>query len=90
MFPFGWTHGYQGNTTAVSHMNVSINNEFWESHFFGPPTWHVGSYFPNQGSNLCPLQWEQSQPLDLQGSAGRGFLAMPVDNMDIQAELVAN
>ena len=21
-------------------------------------TWHVGSYFPNQGVNLCPLQWK--------------------------------
>ena len=20
--------------------------------------WHVGSYFPDQGSNLCPLQWK--------------------------------
>ena len=21
--------------------------------------WHMGSQFPNQGSNLCPLHWEQ-------------------------------
>ena len=22
--------------------------------------WHVGSYFPDQGSNQCSLQWEHS------------------------------
>ena len=30
-------------------------------------TWHVGSSFPNQGSNQCPLQWKH-RPLDFQGS----------------------
>ena len=24
----------------------------------GPATWHTGSEFPDQGSNLCPLQWK--------------------------------
>ena len=24
---------------------------------FGWVAWHVGFYFPNQGSNLCLLQW---------------------------------
>ena len=24
---------------------------------FGLAAWHVGSYFPDQGSNPCPLQW---------------------------------
>ena len=27
--------------------------------FFGHAMQHVGSYFPNQGSNLCPLQWKR-------------------------------
>ena len=26
--------------------------------FFFLAAWHVGSYFPNQGSNPCPLQWK--------------------------------
>ena len=26
--------------------------------FFGCAAQHVGSYFPDQGSNLCPLQWK--------------------------------
>ena len=41
------------------------------------------TYAPCSGST-------ESQPLDLQGSVGKVFLAMPVDNMDIKAELVAN
>ena len=24
-----------------------------------PTTWHVGSPFPHEGSNLCPLEWKQ-------------------------------
>ena len=27
--------------------------------YFGCTTWHVGSQFPNQGSNPRPLQWER-------------------------------
>ena len=26
--------------------------------FFGLATWLAGSQFPDQGSNLCPLQWK--------------------------------
>ena len=26
--------------------------------FFGCTTWHVGSLFPDQESNLCPLHWK--------------------------------
>ena len=26
--------------------------------FFDHATWHAGSSFPDQGSNLCPLQWK--------------------------------
>ena len=26
--------------------------------FFGCMVWHAGPQFPNQGSNLCPLNWE--------------------------------
>ena len=28
-------------------------------YLFSCAVWHVGSYFPDQGSNLCPLQWER-------------------------------
>ena len=28
--------------------------------FFGYPTQHVGSLFPNKGLNLCPLHWKLS------------------------------
>ena len=28
--------------------------------FFGCAWWHAGSYFPDQGSNPCPLQWKRS------------------------------
>ena len=31
---------------------------FWEV-FFGCAAWHVGCYFPYQGSNPCPLQWKR-------------------------------
>ena len=27
---------------------------------FGHAAWQAGSSFPNQGSNLCPLQWQLS------------------------------
>ena len=27
--------------------------------FFGCTVWHMGSWSPNQGSNLCPLQWKR-------------------------------
>ena len=93
MFPFGWTHGYQENTTAASHTNVSNKNEFWESLiiFFCHlcAMWDLCS--PTRDQTYAPCSGStESQPLDLQGSAGKVFLAMPVDNMDIKAELVAN
>ena len=38
--------------------------------FAGCTAWHVGSYFPDQGSNPRPLYWKaESQPLDRQGTA---------------------
>ena len=38
--------------------------------FFGHATYHVGSWFPDQGLNPCLLYWKQSltQPLDCQRS----------------------
>ena len=27
-------------------------------YFFGGTAWHLGSYFPEQGSNLCSLRWK--------------------------------
>ena len=32
------------------------NNFFF--FFFGHAIHHVGSYFPDQGSNRCPVQWK--------------------------------
>ena len=32
---------------------------FFLSFFFCCPVQHVGSYFPYQGSNLCPLHWKR-------------------------------
>ena len=26
--------------------------------FLGHTLWHIGSYFPDQGSNPCPLHWK--------------------------------
>ena len=51
--------------------------------------WDLSS--PTRDQTYAPCSGStESQPLDLQGSAGKVFLAMPVDNMDIKAELVAN
>ena len=40
----------------------SINNSglfaFFFVFYFGCTRWHVGSQFPNQGSNLRPLLWK--------------------------------
>ena len=36
----------------------------------GRTTWHVGSLFPDQGSNLSPLQWKQGVlPTGLSGNS---------------------
>ena len=31
---------------------------FFFKQFFFLAAWHIGSKFPDQGSNLCPLQWK--------------------------------
>ena len=36
----------------------SINTSGLFAFFFGCTRWHVGSQFPNQGSNLRPLHWQ--------------------------------
>ena len=41
-------------------------------------TCHVGSYFPNQGSNLCPLQWKH-RVLDHQGSPKKHTLNVKIE-----------
>ena len=71
-------------------MSVSRMN-FGKVIFFGHlrGMWDLSSLTRDQTYAPCSGSTE-SQPLDLQGSAGKGFLAMPVANMDIQAELVAN
>ena len=38
-------------------MDVKKRGCFYFIFFFGHTTQHSGSYFPNQGSILCPLQW---------------------------------
>ena len=47
--------------SVLSHptFNIISSKILWLniSAFFWPGRWHVGSYFPNQESNLC-LQWK--------------------------------
>ena len=41
---------------------------------FGRTEWHVASYFPDQGSNPCPLQWKHGLPTtELPGKALQHF-----------------
>ena len=46
----GDRRGWRSETEGISFSFLSL---------FGCTTWHVGSYFPNQESNLCPLHWKQ-------------------------------
>ena len=41
--------------------------------FFGYDVWHVGSWFPQQGSNLCPLQWKRR--VSTTGPPGKSLFA---------------
>ena len=42
---------------CVIHLN-SISINYQSFFFFDPATRLAGSWFPNQGTNLCPLQWK--------------------------------
>ena len=50
--------GPQFQTTYLGHKKCSTNDLFF-FFFFYCTVWPKGSYFPNQGLNLCPLHWEQ-------------------------------
>ena len=47
---------FGGEPLSLGTYNWLKNKVLWLSCFcfFGNATWHAGSYFPDQGSNLCP------------------------------------
>ena len=54
----------------LSELSMKLLLFFVFFKFFGHATYHVGSWFPDQGLNPCLLYWKQSltQPLDCQRS----------------------
>ena len=55
-----WVSGtVQGPVAASPRVSVSsFSFFFFNICLFGHAMWHVGSLFPNQGSNLRPLPWK--------------------------------
>ena len=55
---------FQINQYLITQGSPKLKKKFFFTsgthHFysFGLTTWHVGSYFPNQGSNPHPLYWQ--------------------------------
>ena len=56
-------HSWKGRKWLSSHQQLwnAIRFHLWGIFFFfclGRTAWHVGSYFPDQAWNPCPLQWK--------------------------------
>ena len=53
-----------GCAQSLIHSSVPLTMYFGHFFFFlfGHAVWHVGSEFPDQGSNPCPLQWKHGVP----------------------------
>ena len=54
----GKTKFCQGDAHPVLILRAVKSHSF-VFFFFSNTEWHVGSQFPHQGSNLCPLQWKR-------------------------------
>ena len=48
------------SSTHLFHSQCILGTFFF--FLFGHAVWHVGSEFPDQGSNPCPLQWKHGVP----------------------------
>ena len=80
-FPFPWIYRVRNHYRKIifpqDHWNYAVNQMKKETLtsglFFFLAMWHGGSYFPNQGWNLCLLYWK------------RGVLTieLPVKSLDI-------
>ena len=46
------------NSNRAEKREVVVMSRFLFFTFFGGTVWHVGSWFPDQGLSLCPLNWK--------------------------------
>ena len=42
----------------LNYFKLFIYLSIYQYLFFSHAVWHVGSYFTNKGSKLCPLHWK--------------------------------